>query len=402
MGRASADLAKRIALVMATGLLAVGATISAVQMITRTMPGAVANLRGGDPVALATDAEVRLATVAENPAAAQNVADLATRSLRLLALNPVALRQLAIARVLSGQKQAEAPLMQMSNTISRRDVGAQLWLIDSNVRRNDIPAVLRAYDTALRTSASSWPVLFPLLNAAIDEPSIQIGLRPYWSRPSAWRDTFIAQAIASSPHPDALATMTMRDNMLAAVKDRAVYTRNLIAALLDHHQFAVARALALRSGFRPQLLVSPELSSDSISGTSGRLGWQFADLPDRGSAMKSTTTLGVFANQGGSGGVGSKILYVPAGAYRLRTRFGEIRMPAGADLQWRLSCLGPGDPRVIWSGQTDAPRARGRRDEALVIPVGCPSQLLELSMSGGDNPDGAEAEITAISLDRTR
>jgi hypothetical protein len=391
-------LAKRVAIVIVTAGLALGSAMSAMQMITRAIPGAVPLLRSNDPIALTTDAEVRLSTVQENPAQVGAVANLAARSLTLQALNPVALRQLAMARVLAGQKDQEAPLMVMSTRVSRHDLGAQLWLIDTNVRRDDIPAVLKSYDTALRTNANSWPILFPLLNVAIEEHSIQQGLRPYWSRPSSWRETFIAQAIASSPYPDALATMAMRDGMLAALKDRKSYERNLVAALLDKHQYSVARTFALKSGFAPAILVSPNFSADAVSGATGRLGWQLVDLPDRGSAIKSTGVLGAFASPGGDGGVGSKVLYLNPGVYQIITQFGEVRLPGGSSVEWRISCLAAGDPRPIWSERNDKPNTRARRAATLAIPADCPVQLLELTMAGGDNADGAEVEIRGVEL----
>jgi hypothetical protein len=389
---------KRACVAMATIGLAVGATISAAQMISRSLPGVIPSLRTSDPVALSTDVEARLSTIQEDPSQVRNIADLAMRSIRAQALNPVALRQLAIARVISGQKQDEDRLMRMSNRLSRRDLGAQLWLIDSNVRRNDVPAVLRAYDTALRINDGSWPILFPILNIAIEDQSIQDGLRPYWSLAAPWREPFIAQAIATSPHPEALAAMAMRDGMLDAIPNRDAYRRNLIAALLDRHQFSIARTFALRAGLAPAVLVSPSLSTAAISGASGRLGWQFVDLPDRGAAMKSATVLNVFAVRGASAGVASKILYVRPGTYRLVTQFGDVKMEEGSSVMWRLFCPAAGDPRLVWTGRASNPGGGERREEPILVPADCPTQLLELVMAGGDDGEGAEAEISRIEL----
>lgn len=71
--------------------------------------------------------------------------------------------------------------------LSRRDIPAQLWLIERAVQRNDIPGALRHYDTVLRVSPQMHAQLFPILIQAIRVPEIAVALnrllrtqRPVW------------------------------------------------------------------------------------------------------------------------------------------------------------------------------------------------------------------------------
>ena len=54
--------------------------------------------------------------------------------------------------------------------MSRRDLPTQLWLIEENVNRNNVPGALRHYDVALRTSLSSHELLFRSSSAFDDDP----------------------------------------------------------------------------------------------------------------------------------------------------------------------------------------------------------------------------------------
>src|SRR5690606_1446045 len=63
-----------------------------------------------------------------------------------------------------------------SRELSRRELRAQIWAIEESVRRGDIAEALHHYDMALRTSVRAQELLFPILAAALEEPSIRSAL----------------------------------------------------------------------------------------------------------------------------------------------------------------------------------------------------------------------------------
>lgn len=95
-----------------------------------------------------------------------------------------------------------------SQSLSRRDLFAQLWLIERNVQRNDIRGALAHYDTVLRTSPPGGQNLFPLLAAASRTPAIAAELnRLLRARPNWGRD-FLTAFLLSQTDPAALYTVT--------------------------------------------------------------------------------------------------------------------------------------------------------------------------------------------------
>lgn len=80
-----------------------------------------------------------------------------------------------------------ARAMRYSDRLTRRDVATQLWLIEYYVQREDIPEILRHFESAASSSTGSSTILFPVLVSALNhgdliEPmAAMLRHDPWWS-----------------------------------------------------------------------------------------------------------------------------------------------------------------------------------------------------------------------------
>ena len=72
-----------------------------------------------------------------------------------------------------------AIIMKEAERLSRRDQPTQVWLIQYQLRREDLPAAMRQMDIALRTASSGSVTLFGWLAIASEDERIARGIRRF-------------------------------------------------------------------------------------------------------------------------------------------------------------------------------------------------------------------------------
>jgi hypothetical protein len=147
---------KLVAILSITGYLAWLSFIHAVANITwQQNPDMALRFVPDHPLALSRKAD-ELFAEKQDPATLAKVEAMAKQSLRGGALNPVAIRLLGYVADVRGDQKKARELMLLSQKVSRRDFGTQLWLIEDAVARGDKKQALYHYDIAMRTTPSSW------------------------------------------------------------------------------------------------------------------------------------------------------------------------------------------------------------------------------------------------------
>lgn len=119
----------------------------------------------------------------------------------------VAVRALGFAQESRGQARQAAKLIRYANRLSKRDLLTELWLIEYNVDRGDVPAVLRHFDAAISTSPDAMRTLFPVLINALGDPDLVQPLADMLKRRPWWVASFLNQTALeakSTANADAL------------------------------------------------------------------------------------------------------------------------------------------------------------------------------------------------------
>jgi hypothetical protein len=143
---------------------------------------------------------------APTPTALESASALATTVVRREPANVVAVRTLALTAAVTDRGDAKAKrLITYAESLSRRDLPTQLWLIENNVAANNIDSALLHYDRALRTNLAARDILIPILAEAAKQPAVAHPLaKMLATRPMLWTE-FADKFIFASDAPDALA-----------------------------------------------------------------------------------------------------------------------------------------------------------------------------------------------------
>jgi hypothetical protein len=172
-----------VALLLVVTWVAVTATLAGVTR--RYRPEATLQFRGSDALA---QAQVAAKEQLDNPRR-QDENRLRGLAIAALQRDPTlapAVRVLGLIEATKGRTAAAERLMNYSDRVTRRDLPTQLWLIEYNVQRNNIPATLHHFDIAASSSRGATTILFPILVGALDEdhlvqPMAQMLKRePWW------------------------------------------------------------------------------------------------------------------------------------------------------------------------------------------------------------------------------
>ena len=161
-----------IALTLVCALLSIQRTAG--NVFAKRSPEVALRIAPFNAAALAISADRLIATDPIGKASAG--AQLAERSLRTQALGASAVRILGYGAEVDRHPARAEALIKLSQRVSRRDLGAQLWLIERAVGTGDVPEALRHYDIALRTTDKTAQLLYPILTSALDEQAVMLPL----------------------------------------------------------------------------------------------------------------------------------------------------------------------------------------------------------------------------------
>jgi hypothetical protein len=315
-------------------------------------------------------------------------------------------RSLAMTVELRRAQSRARQLFYFTESLSRRDLGTQLWLIEERVRANDIRGALRHYDVALRTSNSAGRLLYPVLIAASTEPAIVDALADFLATNPPWSNDLFAQfATQGAPSPRNLAALLgtlsrrhadLRPETMNVIVNRMVEDRQFepawrIASLV--RRLGPAEALLRNGGF------------DAVENASP-FDWRYEQGNDLSAEPLVVERAGegpvlvVRANAGSAGSVARQLLVLRPGAYSISARSGGIPGTPVAKLYWNLVCADNASQMLL---QTE-PRTAGERGalsgEFRIPPSSCSAQWLVLVGRSDLETDVASAWTDGVTIRR--
>jgi O-antigen ligase/tetratricopeptide (TPR) repeat protein len=396
-----------IPLALAFGWVALGVT--AARTIGTERPSAVLGWWPFDADARATAANLRLnsANARPDPAALAEAESLARAALQREPGNVHAYRALGLAASVRGQGPRAERLMRFAESLSRRDLPTELWLIEANVQRNDIEGALRHYDRALRTSLLAGEVLYPVLIQAAGNRDVMlpiarmVGARPLW-----WTD-FARRLVTESRSPAAIASVIAAlrlDPHVEAERDLLVAAFN---KLIEGRAYAAAftiyrQAVRLGDGSPALFLRNGDFQGENPIPP---FDWALTDQTDLGARMDSPAGGGddraliVTAGNGTSGEAARQFIMLPAGAYRLTARVGNVTGEERDRPQLVLLCA-PGT-RALFDLRWPLSPAQGQPiSQDFTVPADCPALWLSIRANGPLNTTPPESWIDAIAIRR--
>jgi hypothetical protein len=395
---------KTILILVVTGYLAWLSFIHAVANITWDRnPDVALRYVPDHPLALSRKADEMFAEKQDSATLAK-VEAMAKQSLRGGALNPVAIRLLGYVADVRGDTKKARELMLLSHKVSRRDFGTQLWLIEGAVARGDKKQALYHYDIAMRTTPSSFPILFPTLTGALSDPEVRVALAPIVRQAPNWLPSYLSEAINTVENPANLADVLLKAGGLPEDEGYQNLSNALLGQLAAKNKFPAFRQyyLALK-GNKPAAFRSAALTKDTVNVRYPAMGWQVVENVGIGGSFsqpdnKGRFSLSAFAGSGERGEVMRKMLFLEPGNYRFQARYSALEGVSDAEIRWDLQCISAPGNVGKWFVSTPVRRGNFAQVQDFNIDKTCPNQLLILQAAGGSNQLGAEFTLRSVDI----
>ena len=365
--------------------------------ITRTkLPTLALSYQPYESKALASQAEQLFFQNPQKPAAESHT--LAIKALEAQLVNPSALRTLGYYADSMGERKKALVLIEATERLSRRDAGAQIWLLDHAARSNKAKDALIHYDILLRTNPASQDVLFPRLLAAISDQSIRSALRPFVENNEGWGNAFLLYATNEGKNLHDVVELMIESDKKTDTELKFLQKVNLLKQLAAQKYYDDAKRLFLTmDNIKPESLASVDFSNTDIEQLYGPMGWQRLEVDDAGADFENENgkvILTAYANPNTTQVIARKILYLSAGNYLLSTRTSMIKDTEDASLQWSISCASAINASSIQSLSIHPPLDT----KSFAVPQGCNTVALDLVISGGQGRDGVEILMSKITL----
>jgi hypothetical protein len=177
-----------------------------------------------------------------------------------------------------GDTKKARELMLLSHKVSRRDFGTQLWLIEDAVARGDKKQALYHYDIAMRTTPSSFPILFPTLTGALSDPEVRVALAPIVRQAPIWLPSYLSEAINTVENPANLADVLVKAGGLPEEEVYQNLSNALLGQLAAKNKFPAFRQYYLTlNGSKPAAFQSAALTKDTVNVRYPAMGWQVVE-----------------------------------------------------------------------------------------------------------------------------
>ncbi|GMM91807.1 hypothetical protein [Qipengyuania sp. MTN3-11] len=304
--------------------------------------------------------------------------------------DPMQVRAFAAMALLRQVEDQEAArlLMSYAQSLSRRNLGVQLWWIEDWAARGDVARTLEHYDIAMRSEASAPGLLFPILVTASSDPRIASELARILADNPVWGEQLVQQIAQSSTDlPGVTELFVAMNENGARVPDAALSAATARMAQAG----SLAEAWRAFRAARPQQATRPVRNSAFAS--DGAIPTVFDWQPQEGSptATLGNGTLYLSAAAGVSGVAVRQIGTLPPGTWRIDFRH-DASDPGNLP---RLTASCSLDGTVLGQSRTVG---EGLARLTFTVPSSCPFQDLSFALPTSDRPGGASASVRELTI----
>jgi hypothetical protein len=316
-------------------------------------------------------------------------------------LNSRAVRQLGFLASNRGENAKAAALIASSEGMSRRDLGAQLWLVNAFAEKNDVKNALRHIDIGLRAIPESRALLFPILSNALSDPSFQRSFAPYILASPTWIASFIDYALTKNVNIEILSQSIVLAGGLPNGYDNQKLNMLMLDHLIDKGHYVEAKNYFVNTkGMKLSLLDRAELNSNSIDPRYGPLAWKAFQTVDAEGAIElgpkaGSYQLNVTTGSGQRRVVAQKLLYLSPGNYHLSAKYAFLSGGKESAVHWEFQC-----PKGLgFTSISKAVVTAKVEPVSLNIPSDCAAQYLKLIVVGGRDDGDTNIIISDLQIE---
>lgn len=320
--------------------------------------------------------------------------------------NAVAARDAGLVFALGGDTARAARMFAYGETLSRRDLPTQMWLIETQVQNGDIAGALRHYDRAMRTSVNARGTLIPVLVQAAANPQITTPLaRLLATRPSWWTD-FADTLVSDGTDATSLARLIAALRLSASDPVEQVRLAAALRHLVDLG--GIAEASGLYQMARGKTASTGYLRNGGFE-TDGGLTpfeWVIADSADGQVVRESRDgsvgafALSLYASIGGE--AARELVVLPPGDYVVSGLVGSVPADPAARPSLRVACTANSGVPLAKASFPPARDAQGRGHIVMpfTVPKGCAGQWLFIDTGSSIDRPGEAPWIDSIAIRR--
>lgn len=393
-----------LVLIALVGFVAFSATLDAIGNIARRQnPSMALKFVPDEPVALSFKADQLFASSRSSEDLKQ-VEKWAKQSLVIYPLNATALRLMGWLADVRGDKNQAKNLVLLAAKVSRRELGAQLWLIEDAAAAGDNRRALHHYNAALSTTQSSKAVLFPTLVDALPDPDVRRELAPYIRQAPEWLPGFLNEAVSNASNPANVADTLLLAGQLPNTPTYQGLSNRLLTELAVKSKFVAFRQYYLSLLNTSSItLQSAALNQRTVNLPYPVAAWQVTDNPAIGGVFSEDSgryTLSAFAGSGQRGGLIQKYIFLNPGRYRFKAKYRILTGAPGSAVDWDIRCLGTKNESKVLVSDARPERQNSEVVSDFTIALGCPAQRITIIVAGGNNQTGTEFMLTSVGIDR--
>lgn len=390
-------LRQALIVALTAGLLMLASSVTLGHVLAVVQPGIAASLIPCNAVAKATEAR---AIAFADDATAEQIALAKAKAHAALRCSPLIARALVVlglAATRAGDDAAGRPFLKQAERLTRRDVDAQLLLLEDAVKRRQVGETLAHYDTALRTNVESEELLFPTLAEAVADPQLRPDVIALLRKSPPWTERFLL--VAAGPTPALPYLPALLAGLDGAFKPSESLSRLIIQRLIDAGHLAPAQTLFHQATGRALSPTGRVTNGDfAEAGDWPPFDWQVTNNAGIGGSInRADPGLDAFSGGGKSGVAAQQIMALPPGNYTISTE-AEASADPIAYASWVVKCA-TGSSRTVAALSIPATGERSAASDVFSIGPDCPYQWLRLSIAAGE-PHYRRITVRSVAVER--
>ena len=313
-------------------------------------------------------------------------------------INVAAARTFGLLSSIGGSVGTTRAIMHYSESLSRRDVPTQLWLIEDRVAQNDIPGALQHYDRAMRVSEDARAILLPVLIEASTTPAIRVRVGDMIAQRPPWWFAFAVRLTGDSTSAGTMAYLLGRLRLDPSDERERNLIARAIQRFIELNGFGHARALyrAAKGGAAPATGVIVNGDFESSDFALPPFDWHlvsdggFGAFREPREGAEGNAALTLSTASGRTGEVARQLVILRPGRYRLTGLVGEAGGDALSRPQVAIICAVRHGADLLRMTVPPASRTPSRFQANFLVPAeGCAGQWLSIVARADLGGDGA-------------
>ena len=291
-------------------------------------------------------------------------------------------------------------LMASSDTVSRRDVFSQLWMIEQKSETDDVKGAVRHYNALLSVHPETHATLLPVLVSALVYPEVRDAIRPYLERGLRWSAPFLdlsSQRADVGQYRDLVEPIAsrLRGDEYAASNARIIY--RMFQSGLAGDAWKLFSLVAPNVDVGAFRAFAP--SAANLDPKWQPLSWTLGQSDDISASVAGGGAIDVTVAPTARGLIASRdVPVIPSSTYLLGHR--SIYEPGSprASLRWSIYCSVQNGPQLIVDRFVPTTANSKLVQLSAEVPNNCNLVRVELSALGSEGQLNSMVKITDLTL----